>query len=138
MPSLEPGREARNPTSSGVLGAKPVRAAIASTEAKVSSTSASGRGASRMIGRAPKLLFQKLDQRLDPFAAMIADIQHRAGNRRRRPVQAADHAGDDIVDIGEVAPQPPSVIDRDRLARPRSPGRSRNTPCRAGPTARRP
>ena len=41
------------PSSSGVAGAKPVRVLIASIEAQVSSTSASGRGTLRIMARRP-------------------------------------------------------------------------------------
>ena len=106
------------PSASGVLGANPVSAPIASTEANVSSTSDSGRGASRTTARRPSACSSSPTSVADLLAAMVADIQH---PRRRwalgRPVQAAHHPGHDVVDVGEIPPQRPALVERDRLAR---------------------
>src|SRR5439155_16132872 len=69
---------------------------------------------------APHRLLDQLDQPAQRLAAMVAEIVkpvwRLARGTRRRPVEGGDHAGDDVVDIGEVALHLALVEEGDRPA----------------------
>src|SRR5690242_10589895 len=69
----------------------------------------------------PEHGLEKADEAPELLAAVIAEIVEAIGRRlavvRRRPVEAAEHARDDVVDVSEVAPHVAMIEDADRPPR---------------------
>ena len=93
------------------------------------------------FGLGAKGVLEDRDEPHQGFGPIVADVVHRCRWGlvivARRPVEAGDDTGHDIVNVGEVAAHIAFVEDLDRFAGEDLTGENKCGPCRAGPTVRR-
>ena len=72
-----------------------------------------------MIARRPNGLLQEGDKAIDRLAAIVSDVEDaRALVSSRRAIQGAHDAGDDVVDVSEIALERATSIERGPASQP--------------------